>query len=141
MPCWLRRQAKGEWVMGAHVLIIDDSLAETRIFTVLLERNGYRVSVACNGQEGIQVAKARQPDMILMDVVMPLLNGFQATRELTRSPETSHIPIIVCSSKAADTDRLWAARQGAKAYLVKPVSPKVLLETVAQFTQKAGLHD
>lgn len=121
-----------------HVLIIDDSLAETRIFSAVLEKNGYQVSVACNGQEGIQVAKARQPDIILMDVVMPLLNGFQATRELTRSSETAHIPIIVCTSKSAETDRLWAMRQGAKAYLVKPVASKTLLETVAQFINKAG---
>ncbi|MDD5391818.1 MAG: response regulator [Thiothrix sp.] len=123
-----------------HVLIIDDSLAETRMFTVLLEKNGYQVSVACNGQEGIQVAKARKPDVILMDVVMPLVNGFQATRELTRSPETAHIPIIVCSSKSAETDRLWGMRQGAKAYLVKPVATQLLLETVAQFVPKAGGH-
>jgi len=123
-----------------HVLIIDDSLAETRMFTVLLEKNGYQVSVACNGQEGIQVAKARKPDVILMDVVMPLVNGFQATRELTRSPETAHIPIIVCSSKSAETDRLWGMRQGAKAYLVKPVATQLLLETVAQFVPKAGAH-
>ncbi|HRJ54036.1 MAG TPA: response regulator [Candidatus Thiothrix moscowensis] len=124
-----------------HVLIIDDSLAETRIFSALLEKSGYQVSVACNGQEGIQVAKARQPDVILMDVVMPLVNGFQATRELTRTPETAHIPIIVCTSKSAETDRLWAMRQGAKAYLVKPVAPKVLLDTLAQFVRKAGFHD
>ncbi len=123
-----------------HVLIIDDSLAETRMFTVILEKNGYQVSVACNGQEGIQVAKARKPDVILMDVVMPLVNGFQATRELTRSPETAHIPIIVCSSKSAETDRLWGMRQGAKAYLVKPVATQLLLETVAQFVPKAGGH-
>lgn len=123
-----------------HVLIIDDSLAETRIFTVLLEKHGYKVSVACNGQEGIQVAKARQPDVILMDVVMPLLNGFQATRELTRSSETAHIPIIVCSSKSADTDRLWAMRQGAKAYLVKPVSANLLLDAIAQFVLRKGQH-
>jgi twitching motility two-component system response regulator PilH len=121
-----------------HVLVIDDSLAETRIFTALLEKHGYQVSVACNGQEGIQVAKARQPDVILMDVVMPLVNGFQATRELTRSPETTHIPIIVCSSKSAETDRLWAMRQGAKAYLVKPVTPTLLLDTLAQFVSRVG---
>lgn len=120
-----------------HVLIIDDSLAETRIFTALLEKKGYKVSVACNGQEGIQVAKARQPDVILMDVVMPLLNGFQATRELTRTPETAHIPIIVCSSKSAETDRVWALRQGAKAYLVKPVDSRLLLSTLAQFASGA----
>lgn len=123
-----------------HILIIDDSLAETRIFTVLLEKQGFRVSVACNGQEGIQVAKARQPDAIIMDVVMPLLNGFQATRELSRNKETAHIPIIVCSSKSADTDRMWALRQGAKAYLIKPVSPKLLLETLAQFIPEGGGH-
>lgn len=125
---------------GLHVLIIDDSLTESRIFTALLEKKGYQVSVACNGQEGIDVAKARQPDVILMDVVMPLLNGFQATRELTRTPETAHIPIVVCSSKSTETDRVWALRQGAKAYLVKPVEPKVLLETIAQFAIKAGKH-
>ena len=123
-----------------HILIIDDSLAETRIFTALLEKRGFQVSVACNGQEGIQVAKARQPDIILMDVVMPLVNGFQATRELTRAPETAHIPIIVCSSKSAETDRVWATRQGAKAYLVKPVDPKLLLATIAQFIGKADSH-
>jgi twitching motility two-component system response regulator PilH len=123
-----------------HVLIIDDSLAETRIFTVLLEKHGYQVSVACNGQEGIQVAKARKPDVILMDVVMPLVNGFQATRELTRSPETAHIPIIVCSSKSAETDRLWGMRQGAKAYLVKPVANQLLLDTVARFVPRTGGH-
>ncbi|QTR50708.1 response regulator [Candidatus Thiothrix anitrata] len=123
-----------------HVLIIDDSLAETRMFTLLLEKHGYSVSVACNGQEGIQVAKARQPDVILMDVVMPLVNGFQATRELTRAAETAHIPIIVCSSKSADTDRLWAMRQGAKAYLVKPVSANLLLDTIAQFVLRKGRH-
>lgn len=123
-----------------HVLIIDDSLAETRMFTALLEKRGYRVSVACNGQEGIEVARARQPDVILMDVVMPLLNGFQATRELTRSPETSHIPIIVCSSKSSESDRIWAQRQGARAYLVKPVEPRVLLKTIAEFVSGAGSH-
>lgn len=121
-----------------HVLIIDDSLAETRMFTALLEKRGYRVSVACNGQEGIEVAKARQPDAILMDVVMPLLNGFQATRELTRSPETTHIPIIVCSSKSSESDRIWAQRQGARAYLVKPVEPRMLLRTIAEFVSGAG---
>ncbi len=119
--------------MAKHVLIIDDSLAETRVFKSVLERHGYQVSIACNGQEGIDVARVCKPDIILMDVVMPLLNGFQATRELTRDPHTRHIPIIVCSSKSAETDRLWAMRQGAKAYLIKPVKVPLLLDTVAKF--------
>ncbi len=116
--------------MTKNVLIIDDSLTETRIFKALLEKKGFQVSVACNGQEGIDVAKATQPDLILMDVVMPLLNGFQATRELTGNPSTAHIPIIVCSSKSAKTDRLWALRQGAKEYLVKPVNVQKLFEVI-----------
>lgn len=123
-----------------HILIIDDSLAETRIFSALLEKHGYRTSVACNGQEGIEVAKALQPDLILMDVVMPLLNGFQATRELSRTKETAHIPIVVCSSKSAPTDRIWAMRQGAKAYLIKPVDSKTLLNTITPFLPRKPAH-
>ena len=123
-----------------HILIIDDSLAETRIFKALLEKHGYQVSIACNGQEGIEVAKSRKPDLIFMDVVMPLLNGFQATRELSRNPETAHIPVVVCSSKSTETDRLWAMRQGAKAYLIKPLSFNVLLDTIAQFTHRVGRY-
>jgi twitching motility two-component system response regulator PilH len=124
-----------------HVLIIDDSLTETRILKSLLETHGHQVSVACNGQEGIDVAQATQPDLILMDVVMPLLNGFQATRELTRNESTAHIPIIVCSSKSANTDRLWALRQGAKEYLVKPVKVKELLEVINRQFSKGGRYE
>ena len=109
-----------------HVLIIDDSLAETRIFTVLLEKHGYRVSVACNGQEGIQVAKARQPDVILMDVVMPGQNGFQLTRAISRDPQYADVPIIMCTSKNQETDRVWGMRQGARGYITKPVDPAEL---------------
>lgn len=119
--------------MGKHVLIIDDSLTETRVFRSLLEHHGYKVSIACNGQEGIEVARVCKPDLILMDVVMPLVNGFQATRDLSRNPDTRHIPIIVCSSKATETDRLWAMRQGAKAYLIKPVKLSQLLDVITKY--------
>jgi len=119
--------------VAKHVLIIDDSLTETRVFKSLLEHHGYKVSIACNGQEGIEVARVCNPDLILMDVVMPLVNGFQATRELSRNPDTKHIPIIVCSSKDTETDRLWALRQGAKSYLIKPVKLPLLLETINKY--------
>ena len=127
--------------MAKHVLIIDDSLAETRALKSLLELNGYQVSIACNGQEGIEVAQNYQPDVIVMDVVMPLVNGFQATRELSRNPATKHIPIIVCSSKSTDTDRIWAMRQGAKAYLTKPVKMPLLLQTIADHITGAQGYD
>lgn len=116
-----------------HILIIDDSYAEARMLTSLLEREGYEVSHASNGREGIEVAKTIQPNLILMDVVMPFMNGFQATRELSKLDETAHIPVVVCSSKAADTDFLWAKRQGAKGYLVKPVMADDLLNVLRKF--------
>lgn len=127
--------------MSRHVLIIDDSLTETRIFKSGLERHGFQVSIACNGQEGIEAAKIQQPDIIIMDVVMPLLNGFQATRQLTRDPLTRHIPIIVCSSKSAETDRLWAKRQGARDYLVKPVRLQDLLDVINRLGGEAPWHE
>ena len=127
--------------MKRHVLIIDDSLTETRVFKAALESHGYQVSIACNGQEGIEVAQACRPDIILMDVVMPLLNGFQATRELTQSNSTAHIPIIMCSSKNAKTDRLWALRQGAKDYLIKPVRTPELLHIIKLHLSRAGGYE
>ncbi|HPE60663.1 MAG: response regulator [Thiothrix sp.] len=127
--------------MAKHVLIIDDSLTETRVLKAVLERHGYKVSTACNGQEGIEVAQSYQPDLILMDVVMPLLNGFQATRQLSRNEQTRDIPIIVCSSKSAQTDRLWAMRQGAREYLVKPVKVRQLLEVVEKHINGNAWHE
>ena len=122
----------------AHILIIDDSLVEARMLRSMLENEGYTVSHAANGHEGIEVAKAAIPDLILMDVVMPLLNGFQATRELNRCPETQHIPIVVCSSKDSDTDFLWAKRQGARGYLIKPIRAPELLSLVKRFILEQG---
>jgi len=117
----------------AHILIIDDSLVEIHMLKSMLETAGHTVSHATNGQEGIEIAKASVPDLILMDVVMPFLNGFQATRELSRCPETQHIPIVVCSAKDSDTDFLWAKRQGARGYLIKPIRAPELIALVKRF--------
>ena len=122
------------------ILVVDDSPTERHVLVELLTRNGYQVITAENGEEGVGKAKTELPDLILMDVVMPLVNGFQATRELSRNPETAHIPVVVCSSKSTETDRLWAMRQGAKAYLIKPLSLNVLLDTIAQFTHRVGRY-
>ncbi|WP_020393574.1 response regulator [Thiolinea disciformis] len=127
--------------MAKHVLIIDDSLAETRALKSLLELNGYQVSIATNGQEGIETAQNEKPDVIVMDVVMPLVNGFQATRALSRNKLTNHIPIIVCSSKATESDRLWALRQGAKEYLTKPVKFQSLLKVITDQITGARVND
>ncbi|PID49676.1 MAG: two-component system response regulator [Proteobacteria bacterium] len=127
--------------MAKLVLIIDDSQTESHIFKSLLERHGYNVNIAKDGIQGIDAAKELQPDLILMDVVMPTMNGFQATRELSRNELTQHIPIIVCSSKGGEVDRRWALRQGAKEYLVKPVEGSVLLKAIGSNLNGATRHD
>jgi twitching motility two-component system response regulator PilH len=117
----------------ARVLIVDDSPTETFKLREMLEKHGHQVLEAANGADGVAVARAEQPDLVLMDVVMPGLNGFQATRQLTKGADTAHIPIIIVTTKDQETDRVWGKRQGAKDYLTKPVDEKVLLETVERW--------
>lgn len=114
----------------AHILIIDDSTTETYVLRKILESQGHKVSDACNGKEGINVAKIEQPDLIIMDVVMPELNGFQATRELTRNEATQNIPVAVYSSKDQAIDKMWAKKQGAVDYWVKPLTENELIESI-----------
>jgi twitching motility two-component system response regulator PilH len=115
----------------AQVLIVDDSPTEAHVLKGMLEKNGFEVETAENGTEGIERAKALKPDLILMDVVMPGLNGFQATRQLTKDPETSEIPVIIVTTKDQETDRVWGLRQGAKDFLSKPISEKTLMEKIS----------
>ena len=115
----------------AQVLIVDDSPTEAHVLKGMLEKNGFEVETAENGTEGIERAKALKPDLILMDVVMPGLNGFQATRQLTKDPETSEIPVIIVTTKDQETDRVWGLRQGAKDFLSKPISEKTLIEKIS----------
>jgi twitching motility two-component system response regulator PilH len=113
-----------------RVLIVDDSPTERFFLTDVLRKQGYEVITAQSGEEGVAVAKQEQPDLILMDVVMPGLNGFQATRQLSRAAETKAIPVILCTTKGQETDRVWGLRQGAIDYLVKPVVAEELLAKV-----------
>lgn len=115
----------------AHIVVIDDSPTEVYVLQTMLERNGHQVSVAKNAEEGISLVKQIQPNAVLMDVVMPGMNGFQATRELNKNPETSHIPIIIVTTKDQQTDKIWGMRQGAKDYLVKPVKEADLIDILA----------
>jgi twitching motility two-component system response regulator PilH len=113
-----------------RVLIIDDSPTERFFLTDLLRKQGYDVLTAESGELGVAVAKMEKPDLILMDVVMPGLNGFQATRQLARNPETESIPVMMCTTKGQETDRVWGLRQGAVEYLVKPVVAEELLAKI-----------
>jgi len=100
------------------------------MFTDALVKAGFHVEAASNGEEGVEAARRLRPDIILMDVVMPVLNGFQATRQLQKDPQTANIPVIMVTSKDQETDKTWGLRIGATDYLVKPVDLKDLVERV-----------
>lgn len=114
-----------------RILVVDDSPTERYFLTDMLARHGFSVSTAESGDEALARIKADRPHLILMDVVMPGQNGFQVTRSLARNPETQDIPVIICTSKGQETDRIWGLRQGARDYIVKPVNPKELLAKIA----------
>ncbi|MGH8194013.1 MAG: response regulator transcription factor [Woeseiaceae bacterium] len=114
----------------AVILIVDDSPTELHLFQKMLEKNGFETLIADSGEDGIRQAQSAHPDCILMDVVMPGMNGFQATRRLTREPATSEIPVIMITTKDQETDKIWGMRQGAAEYLVKPVTEKQLVAKI-----------
>ena len=114
----------------AKVLIVDDSPTEIHVLKTFLEKNGHDVSVAESGEEGIVVAKTLLPEVVLMDVVMPGMNGFQATRQLSQQAETANTPVIIVTTKDQETDKVWAKRQGAVDYIVKPVQEKALISAL-----------
>lgn len=112
------------------VLVIDDSPSEMAKFRDMLAKNNYQVLEAINGEQGCLMAAEHLPDVILMDVVMPEMNGFQATRKITRGKTTSHIPVIMISTKNQETDRVWGKRQGAKEYVTKPIDESGLINII-----------
>ncbi len=114
----------------AVVLIVDDSPTELHLFQNMLEQNGFGTLVADSGEEGLRQAAASRPDCILMDIVMPGMNGFQATRKLTQDPGTAGIPVIMITTKDQETDKIWGMRQGAVEYLVKPIDAKQLVAKI-----------
>lgn len=112
------------------ILIVDDSPTHIHILRRHLIQKKYNIITAKNGEDGIAMALQSKPDLILMDIVMPWMNGFKATRYLSKNPETAGIPIVIVTTKDQDTDRAWALRQGAVDYVVKPVVAEVLLEKI-----------
>ncbi len=113
-----------------RIMVVDDSPTERHVLNDFLTRKGFEVIIAENGEQAIEKAKAEKPDLILMDVVMPGMNGYQATRTISRHDSTRNIPIIMCTSKGQETDKIWGMRQGALAYLVKPVDHDELLARI-----------
>jgi len=112
------------------VLIVDDSVTELHAYQQMLEKHGFEVESATDGESSIQKARDVKPDLILMDVVMPGMNGFQATRSLAKDPATAGIPVIIITTKDQETDKVWGLRQGARDYIVKPVKENDLIQRV-----------
>lgn len=117
------------------ILIIDDSPTERLLLTRILAAGNFEITTAESGEEGIERAKQLRPDLILMDVVMPGTNGFQATRALSRDEATKEIPVIICTTKNQETDKIWGLRQGALDFIVKPVDGPALLAKIAAIGQ------
>jgi twitching motility two-component system response regulator PilH len=117
----------------SRVLIIDDSPTQLVGMKRTVEKLGHQVITAGDGAAGVDVARRELPDLILMDVVMPNLNGFQATRTISKDPKTSHIPIVLVTTKDQDTDRVWGIRQGAKAYVTKPIDDMELSKVIVEY--------
>ncbi len=120
----------------ACVMVVDDSPTDKEFLKQVLTRAGHLVIEASTGQDALALVRQKMPDCVVMDVVMPGMNGFQATRMLTRDPRTSMIPVIVVSSKSQETDRVWALRQGAREYIVKPVREAELVDKVQTLTDR-----
>ncbi|MGZ5091120.1 MAG: response regulator [Burkholderiales bacterium] len=113
------------------ILLVDDSPTERHSINEILVKGGYQVVMAEDGEKGVAKAKTDNPDLVLMDVVMPGMNGFQACRAITTNEATKHIPVILCTSKNQETDKVWGVRQGAKDYVTKPVDANELLFKIA----------
>jgi twitching motility two-component system response regulator PilH len=113
------------------ILIVDDSATDRQFLIETLSKRGYQCVTAQNGDEGIAKSKTEQPDLILMDIIMPGTDGFKATRAITHDEATKHIPVIVCTSKKLETDKVWGMRQGAKDYITKPIDAAELIAKIA----------
>ena len=122
----------------ADILIIDDSPTDVRVLTSLLERAGHQVAAVGTAEEGIARVRSAAPALVIMDVIMPGMNGFQAARTLTRDPATAAVPIVMITTKAMETDRVWGLRQGARAFLTKPVNEGELLTCINQLLSSAA---
>lgn len=112
------------------ILLIEDSPTDTAVLTQILERNGYEVVACDNAEDGIEAARRERPALVLMDVVLPGMNGFQATRALSRDEGTANIPVLIVSTKGMETDKAWGMRQGARGYIVKPPVESELVASI-----------
>ena len=121
------------WVrIMSTVLVVEDSLSQREMITDLLRKIGLQVSTAGDGLEALESIQSQTPDVIVLDIVMPRMNGYELCRKLKADPATQHVPVVLCSSKGEEFDRYWGMKQGADAYIAKPFQPAELVGTVKQ---------
>ncbi|MDJ0727516.1 MAG: response regulator [Prochloraceae cyanobacterium] len=116
----------------SKVLVVEDSLAQRQMITELLQESGLNVKVACDGFEALKHIEEDSPDIVVLDIVMPKMNGYEVCRRLKTDPKTKDVPVVMCSSKGEEFDRYWGMKQGADAYIAKPFEPIELIGTVRQ---------
>ncbi|AFZ55992.1 response regulator [Anabaena cylindrica FACHB-243] len=114
------------------VLIVEDSIAQREMITDLLKASGLTVAHACDGVEALEAIQSKPPDLVVLDIVMPRMNGYELCRRLKSDPKTQNVPVVMCSSKGEEFDRYWGMKQGADAYIAKPFQPTELVGTVKQ---------
>jgi twitching motility two-component system response regulator PilH len=114
------------------VLVVEDSIPQREMIIALLRGMGLEVAIAGDGMEALEQIQSQPPDMIVLDIVMPRMNGYELCRRLKADPITQHVPVVMCSSKGEEFDRYWGMKQGADAYIAKPFQPAELVGTVKQ---------
>jgi twitching motility two-component system response regulator PilH len=114
------------------VLVVEDSVTQREMITDLLKGNGLNVTIASDGVEALEKIQGQRPDLVVLDIVMPRMNGYEVCRRLKADPKTQHVPVVMCSSKGEEFDRYWGMKQGADAYIAKPFQPTELVGTVKQ---------
>lgn len=118
------------------VLLVEDSATQREMISGFLKQKGLKVTVANDGVEALEKVEVNRPDLVLLDIVMPRMNGYECCRRLKSNPKTNKIPVVMCSSKSEQLDRYWGLKQGADAYLAKPFHPGELLRTLKQFLKR-----
>ena len=123
---------QGKLTIMSTVLVVEDSITQREMITDLLKGSGLLVAIATDGMEALEQIKTFRPDIVVLDIVMPRMNGYEVCRRLKTDPKTQGVPVVMCSSKGEEFDRYWGMKQGADAYIVKPFQPKELVGTVKQ---------
>lgn len=125
-------EPKGKLAIMSTVLVVEDSITQREMITDLLKGSGLVVAIATDGMEALEQIQSFRPDIVVLDIVMPRMNGYEVCRRLKTDPKTQSVPVVMCSSKGEEFDRYWGMKQGADAYIVKPFQPKELVGTVKQ---------